>query len=52
MNNNISEAWDTLNEMYWVSEETLKIVTSINGYNLETIEDILYAVAGERSFNI
>lgn len=46
----IEKAWDTLLEM-GVSEQTLQIVTSINGYNLETLDDILYAHAGYRSFD-
>ena len=45
----IEEAWETLLEM-GVSEQTLQIVTSINGYNMETMNDILYAHTGERSF--
>jgi hypothetical protein len=46
----VEKAWDLLLEM-GVSEQTLQIVTSINGYSLETLEDILYAHAGERSFD-
>lgn len=49
-NNKIEKAWDTLLEL-GVSEQTLQIVTSINGYNLETLDDILYAHAGYRSFD-
>ena len=47
----IAQQWETLNEVYWVSEETLRIVTDINGYNSEAMEDILYSVAWERSFD-
>lgn len=49
MNNNLNEKWDLLVEM-GVSEETLDIITSINGYNLQTLEDVLYAKFGYRSF--
>lgn len=45
----IENAWNTLINM-GVSEQTLDIVTSINGYSLETLEDVLYAYAGYRSF--
>lgn len=42
--------WDRLKEEIGVSEETLQVVTSINGYNEETLLDILYAVTGYRNF--
>lgn len=44
------EMWDILVDM-GVSEETLQIVTDINGYNQQTMEDILYAKFGYRSFD-
>lgn len=43
--------WDALENM-GVSEETLQVVTNINGYSTETMHDILYAVYGERTFDI
>lgn len=43
------EAWDALIEA-GVSEETLQIVTAINGYTVDTLEDVLYASQGYRSF--
>ena len=46
----VMEMWEVLMEVYGVSEETLRIVTDINGLSEETMEDILYAVSGERSF--
>ena len=45
----LDRAWDTLMEL-GVSEQTLQVVTSINGYTLETLEDVLYVHAGYRSF--
>lgn len=43
----------TLNQYYnylidyqIVSEETLNIITNINGYNEETLNDVLYCVSG------
>lgn len=45
----IENAWDTLLEM-GVSKQTLNIVTSINGYTLETLENVLYAHTGYQSF--
>lgn len=50
-NHDVSEMWDTLQDMYGVSEETLQIITSINGYNTDTMESVLYAVAGLNSFD-
>lgn len=47
---NIAEAWDKL-EGLGVSDDTLRVVTSINGYSLDTLQDVLYAVAGYRSFD-
>lgn len=41
--------WDFIVDYLGVSEETLKIVTSINGYNEETLNDVIYAVSGYHS---
>lgn len=46
----IEKMWNKLIDM-GVSEETLQIVTDINGYNQQTMEDILYAKFGYRSFD-
>jgi len=46
-----AQAWDILTEDYGISDETLQIVTSINGYNFDTLEDVLYATTGYRSFD-
>lgn len=46
----VSEKWDKLIEM-GVSEETLRVVTDINGYSGETLDDVLYAVFGYRDFD-
>ena len=42
--------WNELLEL-GVSEQTLQIVTSINGYSQETLNDILFAHTGYRSFD-
>lgn len=47
----IQEAWDYLIENGLASEETLQVVTSINGYSLDTLESVLYATAGYHKFN-
>lgn len=41
--------WDYLLDNNIASEETLKVITSINGYNTETLEDVLYATTGYRT---
>lgn len=46
----IEEMWDELVNL-GVSEQTLRIVTAINGYTAETLEDVLYAHTGYRSFD-
>lgn len=47
----VEEAWDYLIETGLASEETLQVVTSINGYSLDTLESVLYATAGYHSFD-
>lgn len=44
------EMWDELISM-GVSEQTLQIVTDINGCNERTMRDVLYAFAGENTFD-
>jgi len=46
----LKEMWEELKSFYGVSEETLQIVTDINGYSEETLLDILYAVTGLNEF--
>lgn len=41
--------WEFLYGEVGVSEETLQVVTDINGYSLETLNDVLYAVTGYRT---
>lgn len=43
------QMWDRLIGM-GTSEETLQIVSAINGYNRDTMESVLYAAYGMRSF--
>lgn len=40
--------YDYLIEYELVSEDTLNIITSINGYNEKTLDDVLYCVSGYR----
>ncbi|OZG68263.1 hypothetical protein [Bifidobacterium eulemuris] len=44
------DMWDALRERYGVSEQTLQVVTDINGFSEDTMCDVLYAVSGYRYF--
>ena len=46
----LNEMWSALVDM-GVTEQTLDIITDINGYNEETLCDVLYAYAGYRDFD-
>ena len=47
---NKEQMWEVLSA-YGVSDQTLQVVTDINGYSEETMVDILYAVTGYRNFD-
>ena len=49
-NSTINEMWDTLLEL-GVSEQTLQVVTDINGYNEQAMKNILYSVTGYNDFD-
>lgn len=46
----LGKMWETLLDL-GVSEETLQVVTDINGYNERALLDILYATQGENMFD-
>lgn len=48
---NVNEMAEFLIDVVGLSDETLNIVVSINGYTVDTMEDILYAATGYRSFD-
>jgi len=48
---NKEQMWDYLKDVVLVSEQTLQVVTNINGYSEETMCDILYAVTGYYDFD-
>lgn len=45
----VEEMWCELRAM-GISEQTLQIITDINGYSAETMRDVLYAAFGDRFF--
>ena len=49
MNKEMNELWDYITEYEIATENEICLITSINGTNLETFEDILYCRTGYRS---
>ena len=43
---NIAKLWDLIVEYSVATEEELQLVTSINGYSLETLTDVIYVRTG------
>jgi len=50
MNKQIEILWDLLVNFELASESTLQLITRLNGYNLETMENVLYALTGYQSY--
>ncbi len=46
----LESCWERL-LLFGVSEETLQIVAEINGYDLQSLEEIPYTKFGYRSFD-
>ena len=46
-----TKLWDFLIDFEIATESELQLVTNINGYNLETLESVLYSKTGYRSLN-
>ena len=44
----IYEMWEWLVEMGIATDEELRLVTDICGYNMQTLNDVLYARTGYR----
>ena len=45
------QLWDNLIDNGIATESELQLVTCINGYSVETLNDVLYARTGERSWS-
>ena len=43
MDKEVNEVWDLLIEYGVATQEELELVTCINGYNIDTLNDIIYA---------
>ena len=46
MNKTIDEVWDLLIEYGVATQEELELITCINGYNMDTMNSIIYARTG------
>jgi len=46
----IEQAWDALIDQGIATEAELQLVTTINGQSMESLESVLFARAGYRSF--
>lgn len=49
--NRKTELWDFLIDYEIATESELQLVTSINGYNLESLESVLFVREGYRSLD-
>jgi len=49
MNDRINEVWDYIIDSGIATEETLQVITNINGYSEETLNDVIYCVTGYRN---
>lgn len=48
---NANELWDELLENELFTEEELRLLTNINGFNIETLNDAIFARYGYRDYN-
>lgn len=46
MFNNVNELWGQIIERDIATHEELELITSISGYNVETLNDVIYARTG------
>ena len=49
--NEIDRIWDYLIESGIATEKELDLITCINGYSVETLNDVIYARTGYRSLD-
>ena len=46
MNRNIESVWELLVDMEIATDEELQLITSINGYNIDALNDVIYVRTG------
>ena len=47
----LDNTWQYMVDADIATDDTLRVITSINGYNIDTLSDVLYAVTGYRDIN-
>ena len=48
MDKKVDEVWDLLIEYGIATQEELELITCINSYNIDTLNDVIYARTGYR----
>lgn len=51
MNKQLDEVWDLMITYGIATDNEIKLVTNINGYNMEALNDIIYARTGYRDID-
>ena len=49
--NDVNVLWDELLDLELFTEEELQLLTNINGYSVETLNDAIFARYGYRDYN-
>lgn len=49
MDRQLEELWDLIIEYNIATDDEIRLVTSINGYNMESLNDIIYVRTGYRN---
>ena len=47
----VNELWEELIERGIATEEQLQLITNVNGYSIQTLEDVLYCQTGYRTLD-
>jgi len=47
----VNDLWDELLDMELFTKDELQLITNINGYSVETLNDALFARYGYRDYN-
>lgn len=50
MHTKIDKLWDRIVNAGIASEDTLRVITAINGYSVDTLNDVIYVVSGLRNW--
>jgi hypothetical protein len=50
-NNKLNDLWDEIIAMEIATESELQLVTDINGYNVETLNSVIFSKTGYRNLD-